>query len=67
MSTTSICAWFTKLNSKVIDNVFRGVPGCVAVKSSNRLYVDWVLLMVLDIGKNFVGTLVCFVAELLGF
>ncbi|KAJ3570857.1 hypothetical protein NP233_g4136 [Leucocoprinus birnbaumii] len=33
-----------------IDNIYRGVPGCIVVKSSNRLYVDWVLLMVLDIG-----------------
>ncbi|KAF5347733.1 hypothetical protein D9756_010232 [Leucocoprinus leucothites] len=32
-----------------IDNVYHGVPGCIVVKASNKLYIDWVLLMVLDI------------------
>lgn len=37
---------------QVIDNVYHGVPGCIVVKASNKLYIDWVLLMVLDIGRS---------------
>lgn len=28
-----------------------GFPGCAVTGASNRLYVDWVLLMSLDIGR----------------
>ncbi|KAF9443816.1 hypothetical protein P691DRAFT_763915 [Macrolepiota fuliginosa MF-IS2] len=38
------------LRSLAFMNSFPGIPGCVVIGSSNRLYVDWVLLMILDIG-----------------
>jgi hypothetical protein len=38
-------------HDEVMDGI-PGIPGCVVVGSSNRLYIVWVLLMALDIGRS---------------
>ncbi|KAF9444315.1 hypothetical protein P691DRAFT_786857 [Macrolepiota fuliginosa MF-IS2] len=38
------------LKSLSFLNLFHGTPGCMVAESSNRLYIEWILLMILDIG-----------------
>jgi hypothetical protein len=36
--------------NEVLDSI-PGIPGCPVILTSNRLYIDYVLLMVADIGR----------------